>query len=52
MITTGEGGCVTTNKDTLAKIVNKLRSHGITKTDTEFSSSSTVAGTTSNKTWA
>ncbi|HBX27581.1 MAG TPA: UDP-4-amino-4,6-dideoxy-N-acetyl-beta-L-altrosamine transaminase [Gammaproteobacteria bacterium] len=40
MITTGEGGCVATNKDTLSKLVKKLRSHGITKTDTEFSSNS------------
>ena len=40
MITTGEGGCVTTNRDLLAEAVNKLRSHGITKTDTEFSSQS------------
>ena len=40
MITTGEGGCVTTNRDSLAEAVGRLRSHGITKTDTEFSSQS------------
>lgn len=36
MITTGEGGCVATNGDELAEAIYKLRSHGITKTDTEF----------------
>ena len=32
IITTGEGGMITTNDDTLFKIVKSLRSHGMTKT--------------------
>lgn len=40
MITTGEGGCIATNRTALAKTASKLRSHGITRTDSEFSSES------------
>ena len=36
IITTGEGGCVTTNDSNLFKIIKKLRSHGITKEKDEF----------------
>ena len=36
IITTGEGGCVTTNNENLFKIIQKLRSHGIIKDKDEF----------------
>ncbi len=36
IITSGEGGCVTTNNPTLAKKMQSLRSHGITKDSAEF----------------
>lgn len=36
MITTGEGGCVTTNDCNLATKIESLRSHGITKNPQEF----------------
>ena len=36
IITTGEGGCVTTNNKNLFKIIKQLRSHGITKDKEEF----------------
>jgi UDP-4-amino-4,6-dideoxy-N-acetyl-beta-L-altrosamine transaminase len=36
MITTGEGGCVTTNNASLASKVEALRSHGITKDPHHF----------------
>lgn len=36
IITTGEGGCCTTNKKSLAESMYKLRSHGITKNTNEF----------------
>tara|TARA_Y100000589_G_scaffold331148_1_gene383458 strand:- start:922 stop:2094 length:1173 start_codon:yes stop_codon:yes gene_type:complete len=36
IITSGEGGCITTNNLRLFNIVNKLRSHGITKNEDEF----------------
>ena len=36
IITTGEGGAITTNNDELAKKIKLLRSHGITKNQNEF----------------
>ncbi len=36
IITTGEGGCATTNDKNLAKKISMLRSHGITKDQKEF----------------
>ncbi len=36
IITTGEGGCLTTNKQNLFQLTAKLRSHGITKNSDEF----------------
>ena len=36
IITTGEGGCVTTNNENLAKNLYKLRSHGITKNKNDY----------------
>ena len=36
MITTGEGGCITTNRKKLFDQIIKLRSHGITKNQEEF----------------
>ena len=40
MITTGEGGCVTTNSDHLAAAVSQLRSHGITRDDDQLTNQS------------
>ena len=36
IITTGEGGLITTNNDELASIIRKLKSHGIVKNHSEF----------------
>ena len=36
IITTGEGGCITTNNEKSFKLIKKLRSHGITKNKEEF----------------
>ena len=36
IITTGEGGCVTTNNKKLVNILYKLRSHGITKNKSDY----------------
>ena len=36
MITTGEGGALTTNDDSLDQSIAMLRTHGITKDDTKF----------------
>ena len=36
IITSGEGGCITTNNKNLFNIIKKLRSHGITKNKEEF----------------
>ncbi|MBL6693280.1 MAG: UDP-4-amino-4,6-dideoxy-N-acetyl-beta-L-altrosamine transaminase [SAR86 cluster bacterium] len=36
IITTGEGGAITTNSQTLAKKITALRSHGITRNKEEF----------------
>ena len=38
ILTTGEGGAVTTNDKNLAKKISLLRSHGITKNSAEFES--------------
>ena len=36
MITTGEGGALTTNDDSLDQSIAMLRTHGITKDNTKF----------------
>ena len=36
IITTGEGGLITTNNDKLAEKINRLRSHGIVKDADKF----------------
>ena len=36
IITTGEGGCLTTNDELLARKISDLRSHGIVKDNTRF----------------
>jgi len=50
-ITTGEGGCITTNDEQLYRRLVRLRSHGITKLNDEFLNQSESVTNSRNNQW-